>query len=354
MKKIVLTAFLLILLVIVSNMAFTNSGGAPIQRTNAPGESNCTVGCHTGTLQTSGALFNAIQLTSTVALNAFQPSTTYPMTLTFTNASSVRYGFSVVALPTGASAASASIGTFSTSDPGVNINSFGSRSYAGHSSAGTSVTGGTKSWTFDWTTPALFNGGVVFYVIINSSNNNSGSNGDVIIARQFSATVLPVEWLSVMAKRNDNNVVVNWVTANEENNERFEIERSIDAQEWELAGIVKGKGTTSVASHYSYKDYNADARYYRVKQIDFDGKFDYSPIMSLNDAERPLEVKYDSDQQKVYLVNANSQEAFVIYSLQGLPVLNGELSSSIDVSSLTKGVYLLQTSTNQTTKLLIN
>jgi hypothetical protein len=74
--KRVLTAVFITVMVSVSTMSLTNSGGSQGGRTNAPGESNCTIGCHPGTLQTSGTNFNNISLTSNFTGGGYIPEST--------------------------------------------------------------------------------------------------------------------------------------------------------------------------------------------------------------------------------------------------------------------------------------
>ncbi|WP_337866044.1 hypothetical protein [Ignavibacterium sp.] len=103
-----------------------------------------------------------------------------------------------------------------------------------------------------------------------------------------SASVIPVELTSFTAKSMDNNVHLNWTTATELNNKGFEIQRSVIPNgarnlSWEAAGFVSGKGTTTEPQNYSFVDKNltSDKYAYRLKQIDFDGSFEYSDIVEV-------------------------------------------------------------------------
>jgi hypothetical protein len=96
---------------------------------------------------------------------------------------------------------------------------------------------------------------------------------------------VPVELLSFSASLAANVVTLNWSTATELNNQGFEIERSPDKTNWRTIGFREGIGTTSEPQHYSYSDNLSDIGssklYYRLKQIDFDGSFEYSDIVEL-------------------------------------------------------------------------
>ncbi|MDY0081553.1 MAG: T9SS type A sorting domain-containing protein [Ignavibacteriaceae bacterium] len=98
----------------------------------------------------------------------------------------------------------------------------------------------------------------------------------------------PVELVSFSAEINGNNVLLSWITATEINNQGFEIERSekLEAsgnntnENWEVIGFVGGKGTTTEIQVYSFidKTLTSGNYQYRLKQIDFDGSFEYSNI----------------------------------------------------------------------------
>ena len=98
---------------------------------------------------------------------------------------------------------------------------------------------------------------------------------------------LPVELLSFSSSVNDNDVTLNWTTATETNNSGFEIQKSPSPtpslkegalDHWEIIGFLDGHGTTTELQTYSYQNENLSAgKYqYRLKQIDFDGTFEYS------------------------------------------------------------------------------
>jgi hypothetical protein len=91
---------------------------------------------------------------------------------------------------------------------------------------------------------------------------------------------IPVELVSFTAELNENNVVLKWITATENNNNGFEIQRKLDNPDWEKIGFVEGHGTTTEIQEYSYTDdisnIKGNSVTYRLKQIDFNGSFEYS------------------------------------------------------------------------------
>jgi hypothetical protein len=100
----------------------------------------------------------------------------------------------------------------------------------------------------------------------------------------FTNALIPVELISFTASVTGTNVQLQWATATETNNQGFEIERKVISNQstviskWNLIDFVKGKGTTTEQQFYSFTDQNLSAgKYqYRLKQIDFDGSFEYS------------------------------------------------------------------------------
>lgn len=89
---------------------------------------------------------------------------------------------------------------------------------------------------------------------------------------------IPVELTSFIAKVSQNSVTLEWTTATEINNFGFEVQRSIDNSEFLKIGFVNGYGTSTEPNNYSYIDDNVmpGNYYYRLKQVDFDGTFEYS------------------------------------------------------------------------------
>ncbi len=96
-------------------------------------------------------------------------------------------------------------------------------------------------------------------------------------------STLPVTLTTLSATPKDNStVILQWSTSSESNNRGFEIQRSTDGRNWSMIGFVNGAGNSSTTMNYSYKDENLSARhyYYRLKQIDIDNRFVYSPTVS--------------------------------------------------------------------------
>lgn len=95
---------------------------------------------------------------------------------------------------------------------------------------------------------------------------------------------IPVELISFTSRTEGNDVHLSWITATETNNMGFEIHRKTQNDiEWKIIGFVEGRGTTTETNTYSFTDSDlSPADYsYRLKQIDFDGSFEYSKVIEV-------------------------------------------------------------------------
>lgn len=95
---------------------------------------------------------------------------------------------------------------------------------------------------------------------------------------------VPVELISFVASVINGNVTLKWETATETNNSGFSIQKSKDNVKFTDVTFIKGKGTTTNQTSYSYTDKTAlfGQYYYRLKQIDFDGSFQYSKSIEVD------------------------------------------------------------------------
>ncbi len=101
-------------------------------------------------------------------------------------------------------------------------------------------------------------------------------------------TVLPVGLLSFTGVCNNQQVLLNWSTATESNNNYFTVERSIEQKNWTIAGTIAGAGNSSAVSNYTFTDMQPieAVSFYRLKQTDFDGNTNYGNIIQVNKCEQ--------------------------------------------------------------------
>jgi len=98
---------------------------------------------------------------------------------------------------------------------------------------------------------------------------------------------LPVKLVRFEVLDQENYALLKWTTATELNNDYFEIQRSVNGFDFEKIGVVKGNGTKYSTSQYTFRDENyssirSSEFYYRFKQIDYNGDFEFSPIVGIN------------------------------------------------------------------------
>jgi hypothetical protein len=187
---------------------------------------------------------------------------------------------------------------------------------------------------------------------------------------RFGDMPVPVELTSFTASVNNNgNVILNWSTATEINNNMFEIERRTEEGAYFTIGYVNGAGTTTEPQNYSYTDKSVETGkyFYRLKQIDFDGRFEYSDAVEV-DVSGPLGFNLEQNYPNPfnpstsikYSIPESGNVKLSVYNLVGEEVavlINGFTQSgfyevSFDASNLPSGVYLykLQSANSVQTK----
>ena len=173
----------------------------------------------------------------------------------------------------------------------------------------------------------------------------------------INVVVVPVELTSFTASDNNNVVVLNWITATETNNQGFEVQRKAKDSEFEKIGYVPGFGTTTETKSYSFTDSKISAGIYayRLKQIDFDGSFEYSPEVEI-EVSTPLLFSLEQNYPNPFNPSTTieftlPQKEFVsliIYDVLGNEVatlVNEEKASGsyevlFDAAELVSGVYI--------------
>lgn len=109
---------------------------------------------------------------------------------------------------------------------------------------------------------------------------------------QFVVTsALPVEMTRLQARQADHNaVLLTWETVTESNNDFFDVERSADGHTFASIGQVKGNGTSSTAQAYRFLDKNPrpGINYYRLRQVDYDDRAEYSDMVNIQLTKLPV------------------------------------------------------------------
>lgn len=169
---------------------------------------------------------------------------------------------------------------------------------------------------------------------------------------------IPVELASFTAVTQYNQVDLRWITATEINNAGFEVQRKAENGAFEKIAYVEGKGTTTEITPYTYTDVvdQAGVYYYRLKQVDYDGTYEYSHLVKVNVTSVPntysLEQNFPNPFNPATVINYTIAEAGMVtlsvYNTIGEKV--GELVNQVqqagphqvefDASSLASGTYV--------------
>ncbi|MBS1730566.1 MAG: zinc-dependent metalloprotease [Bacteroidetes bacterium] len=236
-------------------------------------------------------------------------------------------------------------------------------------------------------------GGQTFPIVLASNTPNDGSqdvlvpNYDVTNARIKVESVgniffdinnkditikgsLPVTWLSFTAEKSGaNTVLLNWSTANELNNDHFEVERSNDGSNFAMITSIKAGSNPNQVQQYAYTDKAAmqGDNYYRIKQVDLDGRFTYSDIkkVTIDGISTFFSIRPNPAVNKASLIASTrlnnvlislvSTTGKIVYSTTQ-PLVNAGDIITIPVNNLAKGVYMIKITSdegNKTQKLVV-
>ncbi|MFK8008386.1 MAG: lamin tail domain-containing protein [Saprospiraceae bacterium] len=167
--------------------------------------------------------------------------------------------------------------------------------------------------------------------------------------------LLPIELLRFEAKpTNLKSVNLQWQTTSEENNDYFSIEHSTDGTSFREIAIEAGNGTTDQVQNYSYlhQEVENGLHYYRLKQVDFDGKFEYTNIVTAKISRSGDDIFLTPNpSSNVILIQTKTayqtDADFQILNMQGQVVLSsvlqeGDTDMELNIADFPVGIYYLQ------------
>lgn len=190
-----------------------------------------------------------------------------------------------------------------------------------------------------------------------TSADCQNSSGTQLTSDNFdcASASLPVELLHFTAEPYGEDALLTWATANETNSSHFDVERSTDGIRFEKIGEVAGAGTTTFQQSYDFTDENPvnGENYYRLRQVDFDGKYEYTDIQVVifeggNVAKAVVSV---FPNPTVHTLNIKSNQTGIeniqIFNNLGQMVLEQQTTASeythiVDVEKLTDGAYYIK------------
>jgi hypothetical protein len=196
-----------------------------------------------------------------------------------------------------------------------------------------------------------------------SSNPNSMLDGNLYndTIRLGNLPPLPVTLTRFVGVRQDNEVMLSWTTTMEKNNKGFAIERSTDGKDFLQIGFVQSQYINSnKLLPYSFRDDHVPSSklFYRLKQIDLDGKHAYSPIIEIAAIEEETTVKIYPNPFINSLIIENPTEMEVeisVYDICGKKIFiqNCDVGSNIEIKAAADwpaGLYFIQINDNQLVK----
>ena len=164
----------------------------------------------------------------------------------------------------------------------------------------------------------------------------------------------PVELLYVKGEAQADVNLIEWATATELDNSHFEVERSVDGQKFVAIGKVDGAGTTVEEQRYEFTDANPlKVSYYRLKQVDMDGTFEYSDVVTVNRVGEkgivevfPIPTKNNVTVQ--YELTSNTDVTFTLTDVVGKVISQEVITASegvniytLDMTTKSTGVYFI-------------
>lgn len=170
----------------------------------------------------------------------------------------------------------------------------------------------------------------------------------------LSLSPLPVSFTSFTAQSSSTTVVLSWSTSSEDGNDYFAVEQSSNGRDFREIGQVAGSGWSSVDQAYSFIQENVrpGIQYYRLRQVDFNGRYEYSPIVSveINKNGAVFLVYPTNARNEVHIdipENTGSDATIQIFDANGNVIYNeqvggGKGTITIDVDGFTPGAYFIR------------
>jgi hypothetical protein len=247
-NKSIILSIAIVIIVAISQQLVSSPDGAVSGVANDPlsNSANCT-SCHSGTAYTRSGW-----ITSNIPLSGYVPNTTYTITATMVCPTRTKFGFEI----SPQNSLGTKLGTLIVTNS-AQTKLVGSSKYITHTTGGNTGTNGTKTWTFDWTAPAVNSGQVNFYGSFLGANNNGSSSGDSTFITTYSVleTCNFKSPTNIFATPKGTSVTINW-TKNACANGYKIMYRPVGGATWKYATIPD----TSTKNLYSLS-YSTDYEY---------------------------------------------------------------------------------------------
>ncbi len=187
--------------------------------------------------------------------------------------------------------------------------------------------------------------------------NCSGNEGTTSVTVTIDkSTILPITLTTFQATPDHDGIHLSWRTATEQNNDYMAVERSADGVKFEELGRVKGAGDTQEPQEYTFVDDNPlrGINYYRLRQVDFDGAFEYHKTISVlfDGKESGLGVRAfpnpaQGSLQASWAANADQPTTLQVLDMTGRQLAEYQLPAGVStyelpLNAMPAGLYILQ------------
>jgi len=179
-------------------------------------------------------------------------------------------------------------------------------------------------------------------------SGNATPNNDLQYAPVYISGSLPVTLKEFKTYREQKSINLSWSTTEEANSERFDIERSLDGNQWQIIGSMAAEGNSKEQMNYTYIDENPayGSNYYRLKMIDKDQTYAYSWIRQAKFEDFNVKV-YPNPVTDLLRVDAGNWENVTniqLISTEGNIVYNSGKSPSptIDIQDIKSGIHIVK------------
>lgn len=178
----------------------------------------------------------------------------------------------------------------------------------------------------------------------NQSGNDYGWTGFQVLSGP-----LPIIISNFSINGNNSKANLFWSTASETNNDYFEVLHSSTGKDWQVLGMVNGAGNSNTTQEYSFV-HNTPAKgksFYRLRQVDYDGKYEYSPIRSVvsQGVRKEISLAPNPASDLVSIIHDGSSTTFdiSIRDITGRTITEYKNYSAetLDISPLSSGLYTI-------------
>ena len=323
----------------VANVLGVGYTGGPFEN----GGATCS-NCHGGGIYNPTVSLSLLDASTNIPATTYLPGAAYILRMNITPAAGTpQFGFQITSVK---QSDNSNLNTWGSSFP-TNVNNVvgysSGRNYIEHNAR---LASGIIN--IPWTAPSTGFGEVTFYGVGNAVNANGGTSGDnaANTVLTIPQAVVPITLLSFTGKEENGRVKLYWETAQELNNEYFNIEHSLDGNNFKIITKINSKGNTSTGHNYELEDKQEinGQHFYKLKQVDLDGKFTYSPIVVVKISGKKISI---FPNPVVNEININGGEVlkniqYKIINQAGKIVLSGNLNANkINVGALTNGTYFV-------------